>query len=79
MQLEELIKNFQKVKETYGNINVRICDAEDRPHDIDGYDVLDERKPKEEYKDSVYAQYLYYGDDYTEKTGQKEMVLWCFP
>ena len=79
MTLDELIKSLVDAKQTYGNINVRICDAEDRSHDIDGYDVFDERKPKEEYKDSVYAQYLYYGDDYMEKTGKKEMILWTFP
>ena len=79
MTIDELIKSLVETKETYGNINVRICDTEDMGHDIEGFTVIDERKPKEEYKDDLCIDYLCYGDDYTEKTGRKEMLIWTFP
>lgn len=79
MQLDELIKIFQEVKETYGNINVRTGDSKGRGHDIIYYTIMAERKLKEEYKDNLCAEYLLYEDDYTEKTGQKELILWTFP
>ena len=79
MQIDEMIKVLLETKETYGNINVRICDMEDMGHDIEGFTVIDERKPKEEYKDDLCIDYLCYGDDYTEKTGRKEMLIWCYP
>ena len=79
MELDKLIKTFQQVKETYGNINVRTGDSEDRGHDIIYYTIMAERKLKEEYKDNLCAEYLLYGDDYTEKTGRKELILWTFP
>lgn len=79
MTIDELIKSLQEAKQTYGNINVRTGDAEDRGHDIEGYTIIDERKPKEEYKDNLCAEYLLYGDEYTEKTGRKEMIIWTFP
>ena len=79
MQLDELIKTLQEVKETYGNINVRTGDSEDRGHDIIYYTIMAERKLKEEYKDNLCAEYLLYGDEYTEKTGRKELILWTFP
>ena len=79
MEIDKLIKMFQDVKETYGNINVRTGDSEDRGHDIIYYTIMAERKLKEEYKDNLCAEYLLYGDDYTEKTGRKELILWTFP
>ena len=79
MQIDELIKTFQQVKETYGNINVRTGDTEDMGHDIEGYTIIDERKPKEEYKDVFDLEFLRYEDDRAEKTGQKEMIIRCFP
>ena len=79
MQIDELIKALVETKETYGNINVRICDMEDGGHMIEGFDVTDERKPKEEYKDVFDLEFLRYEDDRAEKTGRKEMVIWCYP
>ena len=82
MQIDELIKALVETKETYGNINVRICDMEDGGHMIEGFDVIDERderKPKEEYKDVFDLEFLRYEDDRAEKTGRKEMVIWCYP
>ena len=79
MQIDELIKALVEIKETYGNINVRICDMDDGGHMIEGFDVTDERKPKEEYKDGFDVEFLRYKDDRAEKTGRKEMIIWCYP
>ena len=69
MQIDELIKALLETKETYGNINVRICDTDYIAHnitEISAMDELDERTPKEGYKDS----------DCMEDTVRKELILW---
>ena len=75
MTIDELIKSLVDVKQTYGNINVRVCDTDDLALNITDISVLDERKPKEEYKDTFYAGYDYDGDC-MEDTGRKELILW---
>ena len=75
MTLDELIKSLVDVKQTYGNINVRVCDTDDLALNITDISVLDERQPKEEYKDAIYAGYDYDGDC-MEDTGRKELILW---
>ena len=79
MTIGELITSLQEAKQIYGNINVRICDMDDGGHMIEGFDVTDERKPKEEYKDVFDVEFLRYKDDRAEKTGRKEMLIWTFP
>ena len=79
MTIDELIKSLQEAKQIYGNINVRICVMEDVGHMIEDFDVIDERKPKEEYKDVFDVEFLRYEDDRAEKTGRKEMIIWCYP
>ena len=79
MTIGELIKSLQEAKQTYGNVNVRVCDMEDGGHMIEGFDIVDERKPKEEYKDVFDVEFLRYKDDRAEKTGRKEMIIWCYP
>ena len=72
MQIDELIKALEEAKQTYGNINVRICDTEYVAHNIteisamDELDELDERTSKEGYNDS----------DCMEDTVRKELILW---
>ena len=34
MTIDELIKSLQEAKQTYGNVNVRVCDTDDVAHNI---------------------------------------------
>ena len=72
MTIDELIKSLQEAKQIYGNVNVLVCDTEYVAHnitDISAMDELDERTPKEGYKDD-------YDSDCMEDTVQKELILW---
>ena len=55
MTIDELIKSLQEAKQTYGNVNVRVCDTDDVALNITDISALDERQPKEEYKDTIHA------------------------
>ena len=62
MTLDELIKSLQEAKQTYGNVNVRVCDTDDVAHNITDIYALEERTPKD--------------DGEWEDTGRKELILW---
>ena len=75
MQIDELIKALVETKETYGNINVRICDMEDGGHMIEGFDVIDERNPRKNTK-----MFSISNSSVTRMTAQKRQVerKWSF-
>ena len=62
MTIDELIKALQEAKQTYGNVNVRVCDTDDVAHNITDIYALEERIPKD--------------DGEWEDTGRKELILW---
>ena len=64
MTIDELIKSLQEAKQTYGNINVRVCDTDDVAHNITDIYALDERITKDDC------------DGEWEDTGRKELILW---
>ena len=64
MTIDELIKSLQEAKQTYGNINVRVCDTDDVAHNITDISALEERIPKDDCEDEW------------EDTGRKELILW---
>ena len=64
MTIDELIKSLQEAKQTYGNINVRVCDIDDVALNITDISALDERIPKDDC------------DGEWEDTGRKELILW---
>ena len=64
MTIDELIKSLQEAKQTYGNVNVRVCDTDDVAHNITDIFALEERIPKDDY------------DGEWEDTGRKELILW---
>ena len=64
MTIDELIKSLQEAKQTYGNINVRVCDTDDVAHNITDIYALDEQIPKDDC------------DGEWEDTGRKELILW---
>ena len=64
MTIGELIKSLQEAKQTYGNINVRVCDTDDVAHNITDIYALDEQIPKDDC------------DGEWEDTGGKELILW---
>ena len=66
MTIDELIKSLQEAKQTYGNINVRVCDTDDVALNITDISALDERIPKDD-RDR---------DGEWEDTGRKELIFW---
>ena len=68
MTIGELIKSLQEAKQTYGNINVRVCDTDDVAHNITDIYGLEERIPKESCTDDCDGEW--------EDTGRKELILW---
>lgn len=64
MTIDELIKALQEAKQTYGNINVRVCDIDDVALNITDISALEERIPKDDC------------DGEWEDTGRKELLLW---
>ena len=48
MTIDELIKSLQEAKQTYGNVNVRVCDTDDVAHNITDIYALDERNQKDD-------------------------------
>ena len=64
MTIDELIKSLQEAKQTYGNVNVRVCDTDDVAHNITDISALEERIPKDDH------------DGEWEDTGRKELILW---
>ena len=68
MTIDELIKSLQEAKQTYGNVNVRVCDTDDVAHNITDSFALEERIPKESCTDDCDGEW--------EDTGRKELILW---
>ena len=68
MTIDELIKSLQEAKQTYGNVNVRVCDIDDVALNITDISTLEERIPKESCTDDCDGEW--------EDTGRKELILW---
>ena len=68
MTIDELIKALVETKETYGNINVRVCDTDDVALNITDISALEERIQKESCTDDCDGEW--------EDTGRKELILW---
>ena len=64
MMIDELIKSLQEAKQTYGNVNVRVCDIDDVALNITDITALEERISKDD------------NDGEWEDTGRKELILW---
>ena len=68
MTIDELIKSLQEAKQTYGNVNVRVCDTDDVALNITDISALEERIPKESCTDDCDGEWA--------DTGRKELILW---